>query len=50
VLWEAGRVDFLAFKLAMPGMLRWLGWGSLAIAVLVPSVAWAMRRRRRSPG
>lgn len=50
VFWEAGRVDFLAFKLAMPGMLRCLGWGSLAIAVLVPSAAWAMRRRRPSPG
>ena len=46
VFWEARRVDFLAFKLAMPGMLRWLGWGSLAIVVLVPGVAWAMRRRR----
>ncbi len=46
VFWEAGRVDFLAFKLAIPGMLRWIGWGSLAIAVLVPSVACAMRRRR----
>lgn len=48
VFWETGRVDFLAFKLAMPGMLRWLGWGSLAVAVLVPCVAWAMRRRRPS--
>ena len=47
VFWEAGRVDFLAFKLAMPGMLRWLGWGSAAIAVLVPSVAWGLRRRRQ---
>lgn len=47
VFWEAHRVDFLTFKLAMPGMLRWLGWGSVAIAVLVPSVAWGMRRRRR---
>ena len=47
VFWEAGRVDFLAFKLAVPGMLRWLGWGSLAIVVLVPITAWAMRRRRR---
>lgn len=50
VFWETGRVDFLAFKLAMPGMLRRLGWGSLAIAVLVPSVAGAMRRRRPSLG
>ena len=50
VFWEAGRVDFLALKLAMPGLLRWLGWGSLAIAILVPSVAWAMRRRRLQRG
>jgi CubicO group peptidase (beta-lactamase class C family) len=50
VFWETGRVDFLAFKLAMPGMLRWLGWGSLAIAVVVPIVTWAMRRRRARPG
>ena len=50
VFWEAGRVDFLAFKLAMPGMLRWLGWGSLVIAILVPSAAWAMRRRRPRRG
>ena len=50
VFWEARRVDFLAFKLAMPGMLRWLGWGSLAIVVLVPGVAWAMRRWRPSGG
>lgn len=48
VFWEAGRVDFLAFKLAMPGMLRGVGWGCLTIAVVVPSMAWAMRRRRRS--
>lgn len=46
VFWEAGRVDFLAFKLAVPGMLRWLGWGSLAITLVVPSLAWAIRRRR----
>ena len=50
VFWEADRVDFLAFKLAMPGMLRWLGWGSLVIAILVPSAAWAMRRRRPRRG
>lgn len=50
VFWEAGRVDFLAFKLAMLGMLRWLGWGSAAIALLVPSVAWGMRRRRQRRG
>ena len=50
VFWEAGRVDVLSFKLALPGMLRWIGWGCLAIVVLVPGVAWAMRRRRASSG
>lgn len=50
VFWETGRVDFLAFKLAMPGMLSWLGWGSLAIAIFVPSVAWALRRQLTGRG
>ncbi len=47
VFWETGRVDFLAFKLAVPGMLRWLGWGGLAIFVAVPGIAYCIRRRRR---
>lgn len=47
VFWETGRVDFLAFKLAVPGMLRWLGWGGLAIFVAVPAIAWGIRRGRR---
>ena len=50
VFWETSRVDFLAIKLAMPGMLSWLGWGSLAIAILVHSVAWALRRPRPRRG
>jgi CubicO group peptidase (beta-lactamase class C family) len=50
VFWEAARVDFLTFKLAMPSLLRWLAWGSVAIAVLVPGMAWAMRRRHQRRG
>lgn len=50
VFWETGRVDFLAFKLAIPGMLRWLGWGGLAIVLVVPGIVWAIRRGRRNVG
>ncbi len=50
VFWETARVDFLAFKLAIPGMLRWFGWGSLAIFVAVPGIAWGIRRGRRKLG
>jgi CubicO group peptidase (beta-lactamase class C family) len=50
VFWEAARVDFLTFKLAMPSLLRWLAWGSVAIAMLVPGMAWAMRRRHQRRG
>lgn len=50
VFWETRRVDFLTFKLAIPGMLRWLGWGGLAIFVAVPGIAWGIRRRRRNLG
>ena len=48
VFWEAGRVDFLAFKLALPDMLRWLGWGGLAIVFAVPGIAWGILRGRRN--
>ena len=48
VFWEAGRVDFLAFKLALPDMLRWLGWGGLAIVLAVPGIAWGILRGRRN--
>ena len=50
VFWEAGRVDFLSFNLAVPGMLRWLGWGSLAIVLAVPGMAWGIRRGLRNLG
>ena len=48
VFWETGNLDFLAFKIAMPGMLRLIGLGSLVIALAVPTIAWLIRRNRRS--
>jgi CubicO group peptidase (beta-lactamase class C family) len=38
VYWETGKVDFLAFVMAMPGMMRLLGWGSLMIVLAVPII------------
>jgi CubicO group peptidase (beta-lactamase class C family) len=48
VLWETGNVDFLAFSIAIPGMLRLIGLGSLVIVLAVPTIAWWIRRKRRS--
>jgi hypothetical protein len=48
VFWETGNVDLLAFKIAIPGMLRLIGLGSLVIVLAVPIVAWLLRRKRRS--
>jgi len=48
VLWETGNVDFLAFSIAIPGMLRLIGLGSLVIVLTVPAIAWSIRRKRRS--
>jgi CubicO group peptidase (beta-lactamase class C family) len=48
VFWETDTVDLLAFTIAIPGMLRLIGLGSLAIVVAVPLIAWLIRRRRRS--
>ena len=48
VFWETGNVDFLAFTIAIPGMLRLIGLGSLVIVLAVPTIAWSMRRKRRS--
>lgn len=47
VFWETGNVDFLAFTIAVPMMLRLMGLGSLVILLAVPAAAWAIRRRRR---
>ncbi|MET0659190.1 MAG: serine hydrolase domain-containing protein, partial [Steroidobacteraceae bacterium] len=48
VFWETGNVDFLAFMIAVPAMLRLMGVGSLVIVFAVPAIAWVIRRRRRS--
>ena len=48
VFWETGNVDFLAFAMAIPGMLRLIGLGSLVIVVAVPTVAWSIHRRRKA--
>ena len=48
VFWETGNVDVLAFTIAIPGMLRLIGLGSLVIILAVPTIAWSIRRKRRS--
>jgi len=48
VFWETGNVDFLAFTIAIPVMLRLIGLGSLVIVLAVPTIAWSIRRKRRS--
>jgi len=48
VFWETGNLDFLAFTIAMPGMLRLIGLGSLVILLAVPTIAWSIRRKRRN--
>jgi CubicO group peptidase (beta-lactamase class C family) len=48
VFWETGNVDFLAFAMAIPGMLRLMGLGSLVIVLAVPTIAWSIQRKRRS--
>ncbi len=45
VFWETGNVDFLAFTISMPGMIRLIGIGSLVLVILVPVIAWRIRRR-----
>jgi CubicO group peptidase (beta-lactamase class C family) len=47
VFWETGNLDFLAFAIAMPGMIRVIGLGSLVIVLAVPTVSWSIRRKRR---
>jgi CubicO group peptidase (beta-lactamase class C family) len=48
VFWETGNVDFLAFAMAIPGMLRLIGLGSLVVVLAVPTIAWSIRRKRRN--
>jgi hypothetical protein len=40
-------VDFLAFAMAIPGMLRLMGLGSLVVVLAVPTIAWSIRRKLR---
>jgi CubicO group peptidase (beta-lactamase class C family) len=47
VFWETGNVDFLAFTIAMPALLRLIGLGSLVIVLAVPTTSWLMIRRQR---
>jgi len=47
VFWETGNVDFLAFTIAVPVMLRLIGLGSLVIILVVPAIAWAIGRKRK---
>ena len=44
VFWETGKVDFLAFTMAIPGMLRLIGMGSLVIVLALPAIAWWIRK------
>ena len=41
-------VDFLAFTITIPGMLRLIGLGSFVIVLAVPTIAWWIRRKRRN--
>jgi CubicO group peptidase (beta-lactamase class C family) len=47
VYWETGNLDVLAFAIAIPGMVRLIGLGSLAIVLAVPAIAWWIRRRHK---
>lgn len=47
VFWETGNVDCLAFTMAFRGMLRAIAAGSAVIVLVVPALAWAIRRRSR---
>lgn len=47
VFWETGNVDFLAFTMAIPGMLRQIGLGGLVIVLAAPAIAWSIRHKRR---
>ena len=48
IFWETGNVDFLTFAMAIPGMLRLIGLGSLVIVLAVPTIVWSSRRKWRS--
>lgn len=46
VFWETGNLDFLAFTIAVPGMLRVIGLGSLVIVVAGLLAGSALRHAR----
>lgn len=48
VFWETGNVDFFAFGQALPAALRLIALGSVVIVLVVPAIAWLLRRRRSS--
>ncbi len=48
VFWETGKIDNIAFLVALPKMLRWLGLGALVI--VVGAVGLAARRWRPESG
>jgi hypothetical protein len=43
---ETGNLDFLAFTIAIPFMLRLIGLGSLVIVLATPAIARSIRRKR----
>jgi CubicO group peptidase (beta-lactamase class C family) len=49
VFWETGHLDFLAFAMALPGILRVIAIGSLVIVLAIFASAWLMRRKRGKP-
>jgi len=48
VFWETGNVDIITFTMAMPGMLKTIVIGCIAIVLGVPLVVWGVRRNRRN--
>ncbi|MBC7819815.1 MAG: beta-lactamase family protein [Planctomycetaceae bacterium] len=48
IFWETGNLDFLAFMIALPRMIRLIGLGSLVIVLAMPTIAWLIRRKRRN--
>jgi CubicO group peptidase (beta-lactamase class C family) len=46
VFWETGNVDIITFTMAMPGMVRLIAVGCIVIVLIVPTVAWVIRRKR----
>ncbi|MEQ1686358.1 MAG: serine hydrolase domain-containing protein [Burkholderiaceae bacterium] len=47
VFWETGNVDFISFAMAVSGVIRLIGIGSVVIVLAVPTVAWSLRRKRK---